>query len=611
MLILTANIYIALQDMESLLSYYTERIASFEQELTAQKPQFSRIYYTRVFVFLGSVIAFLFFFESLRIVSFSLIPLVVIVFLLLLKKELSLKRRQLFLQNLIYVNKKEIRLLQRHFEGLNEGLEFMDKQHHYLSDLDIFGKKSLFQILNRTATYTGRMKLAFWLTKPFYDKEEILQRQAAIKELSKKPEWNHEFIAIGVENEEKGADRELINEWLQEENIFSGDLLKISCIVLPVLSVASIVLYFTNIIGTQAFTFLFFTQLFITGAYTKRINKIHDQLSRKFDSIEKYRQLIALIESEKMEAPLLKQLIAQFDSAQQKASASIAALKKESDRLDNRMNIVIAILLNGILLWDINVMRRIEQWKNNYKDDFNRWIDSIGELDALISLAQFAYNNPSYAYPEVVNDGFVMNGTGMGHPLIAEQVLVKNDYAIENTPKVDLLTGANMAGKSTFLRTVGINLILGMTGAPVCASKYRFSPVHLFTSLRTSDSLQENESFFYAELKRLHLLIEQYEAGKPVFFLLDEILKGTNSKDQHSGSEALIRKIVRLNGAGIVATHDVELSKLALEFPGIVRNLCFNIHIQNDKLEFNYKLSEGVCSTMNASFLMKKMGIVD
>jgi DNA mismatch repair ATPase MutS len=168
-----------------------------------------------------------------------------------------------------------------------------------------------------------------------------------------------------------------------------------------------------------------------------------------------------------------------------------------------------------------------------------------------------------------------------------------------------------MAGKSTFLRTVGVNLTIAMIGAPVCASRYKFSPIHLFTSLRTNDSLQENESFFYAELKRLHLLTEQYEQGRQVFFLLDEILKGTNSKDQHAGSEALIKKILRLNGVGIVATHDVELSKLSSEFSEKVRNLRFEITIKANKLNFDYKLSEGVCSTMNASFLMKSMGIVD
>ena len=341
------------------------------------------------------------------------------------------------------------------------------------------------------------------------------------------------------------------------------------------------------------------------------INKIHDNLSRKFDSIEKYRQLISIIEKESFKSDLLNKLKSVFVNEKSSASGNIKELKSLTDKLDARMNIVVAILLNGILLWDINVMCGIENWRKKNKEHFMKWVDAIGEFDAFISLGMYAHNNPTYVFPEVETNHFVIEGENLGHPMIQESVLVKNNYNIAHAPKVDLLTGANMAGKSTFLRTVGVNLTIAMIGAPVCASRYKFSPIHLFTSLRTNDSLQENESFFYAELKRLHLLTEQYEQGKKVFFLLDEILKGTNSKDQHAGSEALIKKILKLNGVGIVATHDVELSKLATEFPDKVRNLCFNITIENDKLNFNYKLAEGVCSTMNASFLMKKMGIVD
>ncbi len=256
-------------------------------------------------------------------------------------------------------------------------------------------------------------------------------------------------------------------------------------------------------------------------------------------------------------------------------------------------------------------MRKIEKWKNKHKDNFLKWIDVIGEFDAFISLALYSYNHPDYSFPEINDKGFAIAAENVGHPLINKNKLVTNNYKIENLPKVDLLTGANMAGKSTFLRTIGVNLVLGMIGAPVCASTFRFTPVLLFTSLRTNDSLQENESFFYAELKRLRLLIQHYENNKPVFFLLDEILKGTNSKDQHAGSEALIKKIIKLKGVGIIATHDVELSKLQNEFPGEVENLCFEITINDDKLNFDYKIKSGVCRTMNASFLMKKMEIID
>jgi DNA mismatch repair ATPase MutS len=597
--------------METLLAYYSGRIKEFNKEIEEQNSTFNKIFYSRIILFFTAFVLFFFFFQSQVLFAYSFGAITVIVFLYLLSLEIKLKRKTNFLKNLIKVNEIEIQLIKKDFNGINEGIEFINKQHHFISDLDIFGRKSVFQILNRTSTYTGRVKLADWLTNPFLDKKKIIQRQTAVKELSTKPEWNHEFIALGFQNKEQAKDKEVIEEWLNEKNTFSNLFLKISSILLPLLSVISIVLYFTGIINETPFTLLFFTQLFIIGSYTKRINKIHDNLSRKFDSIEKYRQLISLIESEKFDSTLLNDLKSIFKKENESASESIKELKKQTDKLDARMNIVVAVLLNGILLWDINIMRRIEKWRNSHKDNFIKWVDAIGEFDAFISLGMYAHNNPDYIFPEVETDHFVIEAENIGHPLLNEKILIKNNYHISHAPKVDLLTGANMAGKSTFLRTVGVNLTIAMIGAPVCASRYKFSPIHLFTSLRTNDSLQENESFFYAELKRLHLLTEQYEQGRQVFFLLDEILKGTNSKDQHAGSEALIKKILRLNGVGIVATHDVELSKLSSEFSEKVRNLRFEITIKANKLNFDYKLSEGVCSTMNASFLMKSMGIVD
>ena len=597
--------------MNELLAYYSNKISEYSTRISEQNKKFNTIFYSRSFLFILTIVLFLLFYKTNLTLCISLIPITVIVFLYLLNLEIRLKRKTNFLKNLIIAHQIEIQLLNKNFKNIKEGNEFIDKQHNFLSDLDIFGKRSIFQILNRTGTFTGRMKLAQWLTYPFLDKEKIVQRQLAVKDLEKKTEWNLNFIALGIENKEKSNDKEIINNWLNEENNFTTPFLKLVAIVLPLMTISALLLSFFGQIGISWFNCLFLVQLLVIGSHTKKINKIHDSLSRKFDTIEKYRLLISTIESEKFDSAELMNLQAHLKSSDILASQYIKVLKSHTDKLDARMNIVVAVLLNGIFLWDINIMQRIEKWRSNHKNDFTKWIDVIGEFDAYISLALYAHNNPTYAYPQVETDKFTIEANDIGHPLINETNLIKNNYYISGLPKVDLLTGANMAGKSTFLRTIGVNLTLAMIGAPVCASKFKFSPILLFTSLRTNDSLQENESFFYAELKRLHLLIQQYEEGKQVFFLLDEILKGTNSKDQHAGSEALIKKILKLNGVGIVATHDVELSKLINEFPNNIRNLCFEITIKDDKLNFDYKLSEGVCSTMNASFLMKKMGIVD
>ena len=597
--------------MDKLLNFYTTKIADLNKQIIVQKSKTNLIFYSRLILFIAALGFFFYLIENHSSVAITISALTIIAFLILLRLEITFSRKTTFLQNLIRVNEVEIDLLKGNYEKLNEGKEFIDKHHNFIADLDIFGRRSIFQILNRTSTYSGRTKLAGWLTTPFLDGNKIVKRQEAAKDLSGKPEWCQHFIALGITNKEEAADKDAIQDWLNEANYFSNTFLKIVSVLLPAITVLALALYSFDIIGSSAFTILFFSQLLIVGSHTKKVNQIHNQLSRKFDSIEKYRSLISLIESEQFNSSELNSLKDNFKNSKEGGSKDIQKLKKHVDTLDARMNIVVALLLNGILLWDINVMRNIEKWRTEHKSNFLNWIDVIGEFDAFISIALYAHNNPNYAYPEVYSDSFIMQAEKIGHPLINKNVLVKNNYNIEGLPKIDLLTGANMAGKSTFLRTIGVNLTLAMIGAPVCASQYKFTPTLLFTSLRTNDSLQENESFFYAELKRLQLLIQHYKNKEKVFFLLDEILKGTNSKDQHAGSEALIEKIIKLNGCGIVATHDVELSKLNLTHPNTIRNLCFEITINNDKLNFDYKIKEGVCSTMNASYLMKKMEITD
>lgn len=594
---------------DALIAAYNQNISFFKEEIEREKKGVNRIFYTRLLSFIISFFLFFYIVQQSYVLAFSVILLIIILFLLLLKKELSAQRKIDYLKNRIQLNEKEILILNNHFDGFDQGREFINKEHFFISDLDIFGHRSVFQLLNRTSTYSGKVKLAGSLTFPFLNKTEILERQQAVKCLSGKLEWSQQLIAQGISDRENEQDKDIIYDWLNEAVSFSSPVLKVACIVLPVLTIVSLLLYSSGITGSGYFILLFIFQLLVIGSKVKVTNRIHNQLSRKINTVEKYAALIRLIEAEHFESERLNSLKQQLSTDQLNAGATIGHLKKLVDFLDSRLNLAVAVVLNGIFLFDIQLMRRLEKWRMENKDHFLNWINVIGEFDAFTSLGVYAYNNPSYAYPEVHTDSFILHTEGAGHPLILKTKLVRNNYTLEGSSKIDLLTGANMAGKSTFLRTIGVNLTLAMIGTPVCARRFIFTPVQLFTSLRTNDSLQENESFFYAELKRLQQLMQQYEQGRQVFFLLDEILKGTNSKDQHTGSEELIRKIIRLKGSGIVATHDVELSKLENEFPKNIRNLCFEIRIEDDKLLFDYTLKHGVCATMNASYLMKKMGI--
>jgi len=594
---------------ETLITAYREKIHFFSQEIQLEKKRLNRIFYTRLVSFITSFALFFIFAQYSLSAAFLLAPLIIILFLYLVKAEVKTQRKIDYFNNRIQINTNEIDQLNSKFDRFDQGKEFINKEHPYVSDLDIFGNRSVFQLLNRSCTYGGRLLLAKWLSSPFYDKDKIHEQQEAVKCLSHKLEYNQQFIATGTFDKENNKDRDLIKEWLNETATYYTTLFQILSIALPLVTVLALTLKLMNIIDSTLFTILFFVQLGVVGKKLKKTNQIHNQLSRRVNTVDKYAAIIQLIESENYDSQKLNELKQRLSGNGLKASASIKELKKLVDLLDARLNIIVAPLINGIFLFDINVMWRIEKWKIQYKDDFLNWISIIAEFDAFVSLGMHAHNHPDYSYPIVESDGFRIEAEQMGHPLIHSSKLVKNNYAQTGFSKIDLLTGANMAGKSTFLRTIGVNLTLAMIGVPVCAAKFKFSPILLFTSLRTNDSLQENESFFYAELKRLQLLMKYYENGQRVFFLLDEILKGTNSKDQHAGSEALIKKIVRLNGVGIVATHDVELSVLEQQLPQNIRNLCFEITINGDKLSFDYTLKKGVCATMNASFLMKQMDI--
>ena len=298
-----------------------------------------------------------------------------------------------------------------------------------------------------------------------------------------------------------------------------------------------------------------------------------------------------------------------LNNGKEPASTAIAQLSKEMNALNQRNNILAYIVLNGFLFWEVRQVMRIEQWKERHAASLPTWLDAIGEMDALCSLATFAYNHPDYTWPVPTEQPFTFCADRMGHPLIHRDRCVRNGIRMEKRPYFIIITGANMAGKSTYLRTVGVNYLLASIGAPVCADRMTFYPAHMVTSLRTTDSLNDNESYFFAELKRLKEIIDRLNTGEELFIILDEILKGTNSVDKQKGSLSLIKQFIHLQANGIIATHDLQLGSLADLYPDNIRNYRFEATIANNELTFSYHMQEGVAQNMNACFLMKKMGI--
>jgi len=447
--------------------------------------------------------------------------------------------------------------------------------------LDIFGTGSLFQYLDRTTTISGKEKLAHWLANQELNTAQILLKQEAVKELAEKPEWRQNLQLIGKNTDEKKQDVLDILKWLKEEPLIKNRKFKYFIILVNLITFTLLTLSILDIIPSVIFIFhIIITPFLIIGPFVKRINLIHAQLGKKTDLFLKYSTIIKLIEGESFTSNYLFNLKKNSAFIDNNASRIIKNLSKISSAFNQRLNMIAGLLLNIFLLWD-----------------------------ALSSLACFAFNNPAYQLPKISEQKFLIQAEEMGHPLIHQKNRINNSIAISGQQQFVIITGANMAGKSTFLRTLGVNMILASTGAPVCAQAFEWSPIQIFTSIRTKDSLYKNESYFFAELKQLKVLIDQLQSGKRLFIILDEILKGTNSKDKQTGSMHLIEQLIRLKASGIIATHDLALGDLVKTYPNNISNMRFEVEFNNDELVFDYKLKSGISQNMNATFLMKKMGI--
>ena len=564
----------------------------------------------RLIVFAGGI--------GIAIVGFTLSPeagiisviLTIILFLYLLNRYEIHSERKEFFGNLETINRNEINALSGDLSPYINGNRWINTDHDFSNDIDLFGQDSLFHFLNRTVTGQGRDTLAHWLSQPYGISGEIKQRQEAISELSSKTEWRQEFMAHGIGKSLEKEDIEGLLDWLTDKSRFlSSPFLKIAIWLFPVLAFTSLLLLIAGWIPYPVFTLFFLINLLFVLAEIRNTGKIHMQVSKKHEFLSSLSRLLSSFEKEPFKAVILSDLKSKISSGELSAVNRIRKLSRIIQSFDSRLNLFVGFILNGLLLWDFHCIRSLEKWKEESKDQFPVWLVQIGEIDAFISLANFAFNNQDYCYPVLSGHGIIFSASRIGHPLIKRDKRVCNDFIINGRGKVFIITGANMAGKSTFLRTVAVNFILAMTGAPVCAIEFKCTPLKLFTSMRTTDSLTHNESYFYAELKRLKTLKTRLEEGEDVLFILDEILKGTNSVDKSNGSRLFMKKIIELNGTGLIATHDTSLGDMEKEYPGIIINKCFEIEIDGENISFDYKLQSGITQKMNAALLMKQMGI--
>ncbi len=589
--------------------FYQQRIDALSQTLARLNKRKTYHGWLRLLIVCAGAGAIYFASPNPLWVNVLLVACTGVIFLIVLKKDLSNRDSISHHEHLLEINKQELLYLNHQYAHQKDGSDFLDDDYSYAGDLDIFGRSSVFQYINRTCSQQGNKLLARWLLNAA-DAPEILARQNAVKELSQQTIWRQELHAHSSTSVISVSGQQSIETWLKESNTFSqSKSWQFIRYIIPALSVTSLLCYVFDLVNTPQFLLLLLFFAIIASAISRKVNPFYRALNNITAETNTLFNIIACIENSSFHDPLLNSLKKNFHSETKKASEQVAQLNRILNRFDYRLNPIVFIPLNILLLWDLQQILQLEKWKQKNDQELSHWFDAMARFEALSSLGTLSFNHPDWCFPVLNAEQPEFTAMQLSHPLIKPEKSVSNDFSTIGKGKINIVTGSNMAGKSTFLRSVGVNLILAMMGAPVCATKMTISPLKVMTSMRIKDNLEENTSTFYAELKKLKTIIDAVNSRQPVFILLDEILRGTNSLDRHTGSMALIRQLLHHDATGIVATHDLELAGMIKEFPEGIHNYYFDAALDGEELYFDYTLKNGVCKNLNASILMKKIGI--
>ncbi|WP_427874125.1 MutS-related protein [Flavobacterium sp. MMS24-S5] len=587
---------------------YPENVAKYSELYNKTNKKYNSISLLRLL----SIFLFLFFMfyyiktNEILYVILAVLSFAGFIFLMKIHSRVSFQR--LLAETLLKINQNEISFLKREKTSFENGVEFIDYHHPYAYDLDIFGEHSLFQNLNRTASFIGKKTLAELLLHTLPE-NEILENQEAINELKSKIDWRQEFQALAIISQDSKQSYEAIKHWTSFTNNSLPKVLVALSFILPITFFGFLTAYFitSKTIILSYLTYIFIANLIVLGRAVKRIQSEIAKADNVTNIIKQYGLLIEKIERESFQSKKLIRLQEQLNFKNAKASQHLKQLSELFSRMDTINNFVTATLFNGTFLFNIHVLRALLKWKEDYASEMNHWISIIGEIEALNSLANLAYNNEDFVFPEI-NSEYKIEFKNLSHPLLNPATRVGNDTQFFPQSFV-ILTGSNMSGKSTFLRSLGINMVLGGIGSVVCASEAKIHPLPVLVSMRLSDSLSDSESYFFAEIKRLKQIMDALE-NQPAFVLLDEILRGTNSDDKRNGTIEVVKKIISKKAIGAIATHDIEVCLTTNEYPEILTNQCFEVEIQNNDLHFDYKLRNGICKNKSATFLMQKMGVI-
>lgn len=592
-------------------AYYQNRIIALEEDYKRLKNQSRRYSLVRFCLFICFAGSLFLLFKTEYIVLPLFISIVSLAFFILFVVKFNrLEDAIVLLVSKIQINKDELLYLDHKYTERNTGEKYSAINTSLSSDFDLFGKGSLFQYMNRCNTQKGRATLAQSLCFPDKNIESIRNKQSAINELCERNNFIEDFqsitkfiLADGIES--------VLHSWAKETQR-EYSVIRIMAIVLGLINIGCLLLSAFCILPWGILTLSLIISFVFVSIHSKKSLQTHLQLSSIVTDLDKYIAAFGLIEMNSFKSDLLLSLRKSFIQNNSTASETLKSLHQILTVYEVRENKLLSFLLNSFFLMDIHAIYHFSRWKSQYSITTADWFTAFNEMETLISFATFAFNNSEdVVYPTVSDSGFSVQAVEMGHPLIKPTVRVNNSFSISGMPSVFIITGANMAGKSTFLRTAGVNLLLAMNGAPVVAQSFHFTPCDIFPCLKIQDSLINNESYFYAELLRLKEIIDHVKIQPKTLVILDEILRGTNTKDKQTGSLGFIEKLIRLNVPVIVATHDLMIGELEQKYKGVAINQCFEVELVNDRLYFDYKLKKGISQKLNASFLLRKMEIID
>lgn len=610
------------------LNNYVNRFEEYKNKKESLNNYADRLSILRLISFLLGVVLTVLSFSYLDNVYGYLVLSVSIVFFIILvvKHERVLNKADKYSKLAEINNKCKARIEGSWTSFADNGNEYLDPLHSYINDLDIFGHASLFQYLNTSNTYNGREYLRKLLEDPVKDifptctpdtktlihswsSDSILKRQNAIKELAESIDFSQSLECAGMGSKDYSNDPEKLFDYAENgKNLFKWKWVKYIFYILPIITISSLVYwYFDRSVPFILPLFLLASHMLINLAGYIKVNSILETISTYQDKLNVYPRLFKIIEDNDFNNNFLIELKSNFFTKNKTASKQIKALDKIVGIVAFKYNPLIYFVLNSLFFWDYHCVFALEKWKSLSGSSLRKWLNSVGMFEALSSLAMLSQLNPDWQYPEFEENGLKISANDMGHPLISANNRVNNCVIINN--EIAVITGSNMSGKTTLLRTIGVNLVLAYAGASVCAQEFKCSVMDIFTSMRVSDDLSSGISTFYAELLRIKMIIDNSKQGKPMIFLIDEVFRGTNSKDRVVGGRNVLLNLNQSWNIGLISTHDLELCEFANDPSGRIKNYHFIETYSDGEIHFDYKLKTGPCNSTNAQYLMKMLGI--